>query len=126
MKNKLPGKRLILLADDDTLIRKYVNKILKDAGYNVLVAANGQEAVSLFNEKLGVDLLILDFMMPKKNGWEAYREINGQKSHIPAIFISGYEENFIHSGKDDLGEVKYVPKPFNRQTILRAIKESLS
>ncbi len=125
-RNEISGELLILLADDDTLIRKYVKKILCDAGYSVVIAANGQEAVSLFYTTEGINLLILDIMMPKKNGWDAYKEISGQNHEIPAIFISGYDESFIDVDYNKNSFIKYIPKPFNQQTILDAIMEAVS
>ena len=123
---KFTGKGNIILAEDDELVRKYTARILSDSGYSVIPAADGGEAVSVFNENKGrVDLIILDVVMPKINGWDVYNRIGGDELDIPVIFFSGYDRNLLPPAIASKPNMRFVQKPFKYYAIIKAVHELL-
>lgn len=85
------GTETILIADDEREIRASASSLLEELGYHVIEAENGAEAVVKFMEnKDSIQLVILDMMMPKKNGKEVFDEIKRVRPDIKTIFASGY------------------------------------
>jgi DNA-binding response OmpR family regulator len=104
-------KHLILVADDDAPILRLVRTRLQADGYGVVSAANGREAVDLFEEHQP-DLVILDVMMPVMDGLEAMREIR-ESSTVPVILLTARSGPQDKISGLDLGADDYVTKPFN-------------
>lgn len=114
----------ILIAEDERGIRMLIRDFLKKEGYNVLEAANGLEAVTLFGQNPDVDLVILDVMMPVLKGWEVCREIR-QTSDVPVLFLTALgdtqdELTGFKSGADD-----YIVKPFEYEILMARVKAML-
>jgi CheY-like chemotaxis protein len=84
------------LIEDDAVVRKLQKEVLEQLGYNVIIAANGEEALVKFveNREL-IQLLLLDVIMPKKNGMEVYEEIRKIVPDIKVLFTSGYTADII-------------------------------
>ena len=83
-------RRVILVADDDLPIRTFIREILVDEGYDVLVAADGNEAVALSRAHPGViDLMLTDLQMPHLDGLSAFHRISAERSEMKVLFISG-------------------------------------
>ena len=121
------GARTILVAEDDSGIRDLITTILTEHGYQVIGAADGVEAVSLFGEnKEKVVLVMLDGIMPKKNGREAYREIRAMKPDVKVIFMSGYSENMLDFDKMQDLNIHFLQKPVLPLDILKKIQELLA
>ena len=122
----LTGHETILLAEDDDLVRKLMRTILETNGYTVIEATDGEDAVQKFGEhEARVNLLLLDVIMPKKNGKEALVEIRRQRPDIHALFLSGYTADIIQK-KGILDEtVDLVMKPANPITLLTRIRKLL-
>ena len=120
------GTETILLTEDEARVRVLTKTVLEDFGYEVIEAADGEEAVSKFAmHKDKIKLLILDAIMPKKNGKEAYHEMIKIQPGIKTIFTSGYNEEIIHkSGMLDEG-LNFIPKPFIPTELLRKVREVL-
>ncbi len=119
------GTERILLAEDDETLRKYTKIILEEAGYAVVEASNGVEATERFRDAGDVDLLLLDVIMPKKNGREVYEEIRRLRPDIRVLFTSGYTAELV--GEKDIipGEVSFISKPCTPNDLLRKIREVL-
>ncbi|ACM20204.1 response receiver sensor histidine kinase response regulator, PAS domain-containing [Geotalea daltonii FRC-32] len=120
------GTETILLAEDDQAIRDMEVSILQDFGYLVMVARDGQEAVDIFQENRGnIDLVLLDMIMPKKNGSEACREIRVLAPQVKVLFISGYTADLIQEkGLLEKG-VELVIKPVSPPELARKVRELL-
>ena len=120
------GTETILIAEDDPDVRRLMRSVLKEYGYRVVEAADGNEAIRKFRETApSVDLVILDVIMPKKNGREAYDEIVGIAPGIWALFISGYTADIIdHSGPLSDGP-PLISKPISPQQLLTTVREML-
>jgi PAS domain S-box-containing protein len=120
------GTETVLVAEDDAQVRELISEILTGSGYTVLDAENGEDAIRVFYEnKDKIHLLILDVIMPKKNGKEVYDEIRKVEPHIKAIFISGYDENLIHKKGVLEKELDFISKPISMEKFLRKIREVL-
>jgi len=119
------GTETILLAEDDDLVRDLARTILEKAGYTVLEAVDGQEAVSVFQANPSVDLLILDVIMPRLGGHDALDRIREIRPDIPALFSSGYSENAIHTNFVLHKGLALVQKPYSADVLLRAVRKAL-
>jgi PAS domain S-box-containing protein len=119
------GSETILIAEDAVIVSDLAKNILDEFGYRVIVAKNGLEAVELYKANPGVALLILDVVMPGKNGKETFAEIRSMRSDMKAIFMSGYTANIIHKkGILDVG-TEFISKPFSPGAFLRKVREVL-
>ncbi len=116
----------ILLAEDDPQVRKVTRMYLQEFGYKVIEAENGEEAAKRFVEnKDTIAIVLLDVIMPVKNGRDAYEEIKKLGPDVKAIFMSGYTDDVI-SRKGILEEgFDFVSKPINPATLMRKIREAL-
>lgn len=96
----VPARGTILLAEDDAAVRTFAARVLRQAGYGVIAAADGREAVRRFAEhRGGVDLCLFDLVMPVQSGRSAFDEIRRQAPGMPVLFVSGYspETTFVDS-----------------------------
>lgn len=126
---KLPaiagGTETILVVEDEILVGEYLKSLLKNAGYRVMVAIDGEEAMTMFEEHDDISLVLSDVVMPKKNGVELLMEIKQRKPGIKVIFISGYSADFIQKMGIIGDGVDYIVKPFEKNQILMKIREVL-
>ena len=102
----------ILVVDDESRMRKLVRDFLTRQNYEVLEAADGEEALDIFYKDKAIALLILDVMMPKMNGWEVCREIR-QTSKVPIIMLTAKSDESDELMGFDLGVDEYITKPFS-------------
>ena len=120
------GTETILVAEDDAAIRKLTMTILTEAGYTVIEAVNGAEAVARFEEKKdNIRLVLLDGIMPKMNGKEVFREIKNMVPDIKCIFMSGYAEDIFKKDGVSNEEVGFIFKPVSPADLLIKIREAL-
>ncbi len=120
------GTETILLAEDDPAVRDYLCHTLRDAGYRVLEAENGLDAVELFASTLEhVDGLIFDLVMPGMGGEEALHLIRKTARHIPAVFLSGYTGRTNGLSKVLDSNTVFVEKPVRRSTLLQTVRKLL-
>jgi DNA-binding response OmpR family regulator len=120
------GTETVLVAEDDTVVRKFIKYILEEYGYKVIEAADGEDALNKFMEnKDNIQLLLLDVIMPKKDGRAVYNEAKKAKRGIKALFISGYAADIIYKkGIMDEG-LNFVLKPISSAELLKKIREVL-
>lgn len=120
------GTEIVLVAEDDQAVRKLTKDILERFGYKVIVAEDGEDAIGKFmDNKENIQLLLLDVIMPRKNGKEVYEEIKKIKPDIKTIFLSGYTANLIHK-KGILEEgLNFILKPVSPKELLRKVREAL-
>lgn len=120
------GTETILVAEDDAAVRKLTKDMLEKFGYKVISVENGEDAVNEFKANVNdIRLLVMDVMMPKKNGKEAYEEIKKITPDIKALFMSGYAEDLLHKeGTLDEG-LKFILKPLSPILLLRTVRAIL-
>ncbi|MBQ1403820.1 MAG: response regulator transcription factor [Lachnospiraceae bacterium] len=114
----------ILVVDDEARMRKLVSDFLVREGYEVLEAANGEEAMDLFYADKEIVLIILDVMMPKMDGWQALREIR-ESSQVPVIMLTARADERDELKGFDLGVDEYVTKPFSPRTLVARVNAIL-
>lgn len=120
------GKDTILLAEDDFSVRKFIRVLLEGVGYTVIEAGDGEEALKAFVEhKDVIKMLILDIMMPKKNGKEVFENIRKLKPQIKALFISGYTSDIVHQKKIVEDGFDVISKPVSSVKFLTKVREIL-
>lgn len=110
----------ILVADDDKNIAELLRLYLEKESYIVVLANDGEEAIVKFNAE-NPDIVLLDIMMPKQDGWQVCREIR-KKSNCPIIMITAKGETFDKVLGLELGADDYVVKPFDAKEIVARIK----
>lgn len=120
------GEETILVAEDDLHVRELVKQLLEIFGYNVIVAKDGKDAIDTFiKHRDKIQLLLLDVIMPKKNGKEVYDEIKKLSPHMKVIFISGYGADIIHN-KGIINEgLDFLSKPIMQEILLNKVREVL-
>lgn len=117
------AKQKILVVDDEASIRRILETRLKMAGYSVITAEDGEEAVELFN-KTNPDIVILDVMMPKMDGYGVTREIR-RVSDIPIIILTALGDVSERITGLELGADDYVIKPFSPKELEARVKAVL-
>lgn len=110
----------ILIADDNTSISSILNEYAKKAGYETILAKDGEEALQLFYDK-SPDLLLLDVMMPIVDGFQVCRKIRST-SMVPIIMITARGEDFERIMGLDLGADDYIVKPFSPSEVFARIR----
>ena len=115
--------RTILIADDDRQLRRAVRAYLEDAGYTVLVAENGREALFRVRQEQP-DLVLLDVMMPEMYGFEAARLIR-KESGVPIIMLTARDDEADQTTGLELGADDYVTKPFSPRVLVARVKAAL-
>ncbi|ADO82488.1 response regulator transcription factor [Ilyobacter polytropus] len=114
----------ILLAEDDWKLRRIASDFLKKEGYLVIEAEDGEQAIEFFfNNK--IDLVILDIMMPKLDGWDVCREIRSERKNVPIIMLTakGDEDDILKGYK--LKTDEYVTKPVSLKILMAKVKALL-
>lgn len=114
----------ILVVDDESRMRKLVKDFLSKKGYQVIEAANGEEAVDIFYENKDIALIILDVMMPKMDGWEVCREIR-KMSQVPIIMLTAKSDERDELLGFELGVDEYITKPFSPKILVARVEAIL-
>lgn len=114
----------ILVVDDEQRMRKLVKDFLARDGYNVIEASNGEEAIDVFFADKNIELIILDVMMPKMDGWEVCREIR-QYSKVPIIMLTAKSSERDELQGFELGVDEYISKPFSPKILVARVEAIL-
>lgn len=117
----------ILIVDDEMLFRKLVRKMLEEAGHQVLEAANGNEALAIV-ERTPPDLIIMDVLMPEREGIETIASLRRAKSTIPILAVSGGGRTKMTeflTVAEKFGADASLRKPFDQKTLLDAVQSLL-
>jgi DNA-binding response OmpR family regulator len=114
----------ILLVEDDQIVRELYKKFLEVHGFHIIDAKDGIDGVNKFSERqYSIKLLILDVILPKKNGYDAMKEIKRINSNINTIFVSGYDSEVAK--KIHTEGYCFLKKPFHPNVLLNKIRELL-
>ena len=111
----------ILVVDDESRMRKLVNDFLTRKNYEVIEAADGEEAIDIFYSDKDISLIILDVMMPKMDGWEVCKEIR-KNSKVPIIMLTAKAEERDELQGFELGVDEYVAKPFSPKILTARVE----
>ena len=113
----------VLVVDDDTNISTLLRLYLDKEGFEVFTAEDGEEALAVF-EKAQPDLILLDIMLPKLDGWQVCREIR-KTSQCPIIMITAKSETFDKVLGLELGADDYIVKPFENKEVVARVRAVL-
>ena len=114
----------ILVVDDESRMRKLVHDFLTKAGYQVLEAADGAEAVDIFFERNDISMVILDVMMPKLDGYQVLKEIRAY-SQVPVVMLTARGEEHDELKGFELGVDEYISKPFSPKILVARVEALL-
>lgn len=114
----------ILVADDEPRMRKIIYDFLSKAGYVVIEACDGEDALDKFYNDSDIDLILLDVMMPKLDGWEVCKEIR-KDSKIPIIMLTARSEESDELLGFKLGVDEYITKPFSPKILVARVEAVL-
>jgi DNA-binding NtrC family response regulator len=115
----------VLVVDDAEGLTELARRLLERQGYAVLIAANAEEAVRLFELHPSIDVLLTDVVMPGASGPELTRQLVERRPGLKVIYMSGYTEDVIaHHGVLDPG-IALLHKPFTSETLGRKIRDVL-
>lgn len=118
------GGRTLLVAEDEPAVREFTRQVLERGGYQILMAADGEEAVQLFHEHAAsIDLVLLDHAMPRKNGHDAAQAIRGLRAEVPILFFSANDEPSMSD--ENAGEMT-IRKPIAPNDLLEVVHTRLT
>jgi len=116
--------RPILIVDDEPIVRESIRDWLKDAGYQVMTAESGEEALEMI-ERQDFSVMILDVRLPGKTGITVLKEVKTLKPEIKSIIITAYPSTELAAEAMKLGAVDYLIKPIAPDDLERLIRETL-
>ncbi len=120
------GRETILVAEDHAGLREMAREMLGAFGYEVITAADGEEAVRLFRENRDrVALVLLDSVMPKLNGAQAYARISKLKAQVPVVFTTGYSSEALLLSGEAQQDTAILQKPYSSRTLAQKIRQLL-
>jgi len=117
-----PGRR-ILVVDDDAQVRGFVAGLLRAAGYDVVTAADGAEALTCIARQRP-DVVLLDLAMPVMDGWQVLRTLRVQRVNVPLVFMSAGHNARLEAERH--GADGYLGKPFTRAELIAAVVRFVS
>jgi two-component system cell cycle sensor histidine kinase/response regulator CckA len=119
------SRQTILVVDDEDTLRYVIRRLLEDAGYGVVEAANGLQALGQLNDPRAVIHVVLsDIRMPVMDGWELTAAIVRSHPTLPVILMSGFGTTFLESSVHP--RVNFLPKPFAHERLLNLLRQVLS
>jgi signal transduction histidine kinase len=123
----LAGTGVVMVVDDEELVRRTARATLQQYGYTVVEAENGRQAVEMF-ARMGerVALVLLDLTMPVMSGEDAYRHLKAMRPEVPVIVSSGYDEMEAARRFGNIGSVDFIKKPYVAQKLAQKVKETIA
>ncbi|MFZ2198528.1 MAG: ATP-binding protein, partial [Thermodesulfovibrionales bacterium] len=125
-KYKTPGKGTLLVAEDDELIRRFLERLLTQRGFTVVLAEDGDEAIGKYQKhRDSIDMLILDVVLPGRNGSEVYGFVKSLRPDIKVLFISGHTDNIISADGIFDENVQFLSKPLDAEELLAIVMTNM-
>jgi CheY-like chemotaxis protein len=112
---------VILLVEDEALVRSSTTHLLRSAGYEVVEAEGAEKALGVLADDGAIDLVITDVRMPGMDGEELARKIHASRGHVPILFIS----SFADAGQTVTGDVEFIRKPFASDKFVQRVRRLL-
>ncbi len=114
----------ILVAEDDKMVQRLVERVLRNAGYSVLMASDGEEALEVFEKhSADITLVLLDVLMPKMDGKKVYDILQPKYPRARFLFSSGYSKDLLHAGFGLLEGIELIEKPYSPKALLRRVRQ---
>ncbi len=117
----------ILVIDDSRVIRMRVRDMLPQGNFEILEAKDGVEGLNAIREQHPT-LIMLDFLLPRKSGWEVFQEVQAQPDlqHIPLVLMSGRKEEVTEKITEPFEFFEFIQKPFEQKELIEAIKRAMA
>jgi DNA-binding response OmpR family regulator len=116
----------ILVVDDESRMRKLIKDFLMQKNYNILEAEDGEKALKTYQEnKEKINLILLDVMMPKLDGWSVLRQIRQENKNVPIIMLTARAEEQDELFGFELGVDEYITKPFSPKILVARVEAIL-
>lgn len=120
-------QRAVLVVDDEEIVRNLASRMVEHAGFSVLTANDGEEAVRLYREHQNeIVCVLLDLTMPKLDGEEAFRAIRQIQPDIRVILSSGYGEEFATERFSGMGLAGFLQKPYQLDTMIATLRAAVA
>jgi two-component system, cell cycle sensor histidine kinase and response regulator CckA len=116
----------VLIVDDEDSVRQFVERVLRDAGYETTVAADGADAIARAKELGSFDLLVTDVMMPKMTGDELARLLRREEPQLKVLYLTGYAERLFKEKVTLWEDEAYLDKPCSINGLREAVSLLLS
>jgi len=117
---------MILVVEDELPMLNLLKKILEDAGFRVLLAKDGIEAIDVYSRNQSdVDLVLCDMALPKLGGWTVYLALKERNPQVRMILTSGYLDPKVKSDMVKGGVRDFIPKPYVPETIVKSVRQAL-
>lgn len=118
---------VVLLVEDDTLVQQLAVRILAGAGYEVLVASDGEAAMRIYEEERSrIEAVVLDIVMPKMGGKEVCETLRRSDPHLPVLFTTGYSHETIDGDTENHHGISVLRKPYRPNELLAAVQRLLT
>jgi len=116
----------VLIVEDEDNLRDLLKMILEDSGFKVLVAGDGEEAVTIFTaHQQEIGMVLSDIGLPRLGGWEAYLRMREMKPELKGILASGFSSTDVRSQIIESGVTAFIQKPYNSFQIVEIVRRML-
>ena len=122
----LSGSGTVLLVEDEDAVRMFSARALREKGYKVIEASNGEDALELIVQGTQFDLLVTDVVMPQMDGPELNKKVRELIPDLKTIFISGYTEDAFRKHLGDDTNIHFLPKPFTLKDLAAKVRDVIS
>jgi CheY-like chemotaxis protein len=120
------GSETIMLVEDEAPIRRAARRVLEQHGYRVILAEDGEQALSLYlNHPDAVDLVLTDLVMPRMGGRELFERVRATGNPVPFLFASGYTRTDAEAAEQIGVDAPFIQKPWSMADLLRRVREAL-
>lgn len=123
---KTSRQSVVLVVDDEREVRDLEQAMLQHAGYEVLSAESGAEALALLADGRSVDVVVADLMMPGMDGAEMTRRLRAERPHLKVLFVTGYSDHLFQEQQCLWEDVAFLDKPFTMNSLAEAVSTLLS
>ncbi len=122
-----PEKQTVLVVDDEPVLRNSACRLVRSLGMEAIAAGDGLEAIQEFKRRPGqIDIVLLDLTMPGMNGVDCFHQLRALAPELPILLTSGFSKVGSPEALLELPHVGFLPKPYERQDLARAIEETLA
>jgi CheY-like chemotaxis protein len=120
-----PCQGTVLLVDDEEMVRDIGRQLLEKAGFEVLTAGTGREAVAIFRKQArDIGCVLLDLTMPDMNGQETYEELRGIREDVRIVLASGFTEDIVREQMPEAESAAFLQKPFLYDSLTAALTQA--
>ncbi len=121
MQQQAPGDVWVLIVDDEEPVRRFVDRVLTDAGYRTALAGDGPEAIDVANKLERLDILLTDLMMPEMQGDELARRLRQDLPALKVLYLTGYSDRLFKEKITLWEDEAFLDKPCSVKGLLQAV-----